>query len=82
MSDQLVGALRGFLMLCVILAIAALIDVYRKRRSPGPRTPKKLTRREAFWIIIIVIILVMLGFPVGGLITPKRSTNGPVQIGK
>lgn len=78
MSDQLVGALRGFLILAVLagalLGIAALIDAFRNRRSQGrPRPPKKLTRREAFWIILIVILLVLLGFPVKNAIKPFRS---------
>lgn len=74
------AALRGFLMIAVVLAIAALFDAYRRRRAPGPHKPKKLTRREAFWIILIVIILVLLGFPIGGFITPRRSDNRPVTI--
>ena len=78
MSDQMFAALRGFLMIGVVLAAAALIDAYRRKRSPGARTPKKLTRREVFWVIIIVIILVLLGLPVGGFITPPQSKNRPV----
>ena len=68
MSDQLAGALRGFVIFLVVsailLTIAFLIDAYRKRKSPGPRPVKKLTRREAFWIILIIIILFLLGMPV------------------
>ena len=82
MSDQLVGVLRGSLTLGVILAIAALIDMYRKRRSPGPRLPKKLTRREVYWVTLIVILLVLLGLPVGSRFTPPRSDNRPVTIAK
>ena len=80
MSDQLAAAIRGFLIIGVVLAIAALFDAYRKRKSPGPRPPKKLTRREVFWITIIVIILVLLGLPIGGFLTPPRSGNKSVII--
>lgn len=80
MSDQLAGALRGFLIIGVVLALAALFDAYRRRKSPGPHPPKKLTRREAFWIIIIVIVLVLLGLPVARLRTPQRSDNRPVDL--
>jgi hypothetical protein len=80
MDDRLIAIVRGFLMLGVVLAVAALIDAYRSKRSPGLHPPKKLTRRELYWIILIVIILVLLGFPVGGLITPPRSDNRPITI--
>ena len=82
MSEQLMAVFRGSLMIGVVLAIAALFDAYRKKRSPGPHPPKKLTRREAYWIILIVIILILLGLPVGGLITPPRSDNRAVPISK
>ena len=82
MSDQLMAVFRGLLIIGVVLAIAALFDAYRKKRSPGPHPPKKLTRREAYWIILIVIILILLGLPVGELITPPRSDNRPVRISK
>ena len=83
MSDQLAGALRGLVILVVLsgvlLTIAFLIEAYRKRRSPGPRPVKKLTRREAFWIILIIIILFLLGMPVRNAFSPARfspqSTN-------
>ena len=80
MSDQLVVALRGLLMIGVVLAIAALYDAFRRRKSSGPRPPKKLTRREAYWIILIVIILVLLGLPLGRVITPPRTDKRPVTI--
>jgi heme/copper-type cytochrome/quinol oxidase subunit 2 len=71
---------RFLLILAVILAIAALYDAYRKRKSPGPRPVKKLTRREVLWITIVAILLVLLGFPLGRLITPPQSSSGPVTI--
>lgn len=83
MSNQLVGVLRGLLILTVLagvlLGIAFLIDAYRKRRSPGPRPVKKLTRREVFWVTLIIIILFLLGMPVRNAFRPWRfspqSTN-------
>jgi heme/copper-type cytochrome/quinol oxidase subunit 2 len=80
MTDQLAAALRGFLMIGVVVALAALFDAYRRRKSPGPRPAKKLTRREVFWVILIVIMLVLLGLPVGRTITPPRSDSRPVNI--
>jgi hypothetical protein len=46
-------------------------DAYRKRKSPGPHKPKKLTRREVFWVAIIVIVLTLPGF-IGLPYTPTR----------
>ena len=76
MSDQLVAAVRGLLVLGVLisllLAIAFLIDSYIRKRSPGPRKTKKLTRREVYWAVIVVLILFLLGLlPAGGIIAPS-----------
>ena len=81
MDDRLIGVLRGLLPIAVLLVIAALFDLYRKRKHPGLRQPKKLTRREIFWAIIIVLVLFLLGIPVGRLITRSpRSDNRPITL--
>ena len=77
--DRLIAAWRGFVIIGLVLAIAALYDAYRRKKSPGPHAPKKLTRREAFWIILIVIILVLLGLPIQNCIGPSRFSSQPVN---
>jgi hypothetical protein len=47
-DERLIAALRGFAIIGPILLAAALFDVYRKRKSPGPHQPKKLNRRDIF----------------------------------
>lgn len=81
MSDQLTAALRGFLIIGALLVVAAFIDIYRRKKSPGPREPKKLIRRDVFWAIIIVMLLVLLGIPLGRLSTrAPQSDNRPIPI--
>ena len=74
MSDQLVAVLRGLLVLGILigllLAIAALVDSYLRKKSPGPRKTKKLTRRDIYWAVIIVLILFLLGLLPGGSNSP------------
>lgn len=72
----MIAAIRGYLMLGVVsgllLAIGFLVDSYIRKRSPGPRKIKKLTRRDAYWAVIIVLILFLLGFlPTGNWIAPR-----------
>jgi uncharacterized membrane protein len=70
MSDQLVAIVRGLLVLGILigllLVIAALVDSYLRKKSPGLRKTKKLTSRDIYWAVIIVLILFLLGLLPGG----------------
>lgn len=79
MSNPTMELLRVILIIGILLAIGALIDGYRAKRSPGPRVPNKLNRRDLLWLLIVIMVLILLGVP-WGMLAPPRSDNRPVPI--
>ena len=72
----------GLWVIVAALIVGALIDVYRRRKSPGPRQLNKLSSRDLLLVLIILIVRVVLGivsvrfFPVA-----PRTDNRPIPIG-